>query len=702
MKNPFWIVNETRVGHTGDRPDFDLEQPLAPITKSLDLRLCNGFRIWHWPPTPELMDQIVDEAGFLMVDFWIGTKFHQHWAKVEGKSEEEFSAFYVEMLKKAAEKYGDKFFWTITGEPDSQAPNWPVERFQSKSEARSVFEEWVKGFAPAMNPESPLRWYDFLGKMGVDLEKHNIAIHLGYPMPAHYAYEMGVRLVWIECNCFLVEGVQLTVAFARGAANQFRAKKSYWGLDFSPWNDLTSLATSYDEQGRRRGGCTESLLLREWMYTFLSGANLLHEEVSDYTHWIWHPDPYAKLSNLGELASRFGKFVMEFDRGETYRSVAVLLEHDHGWMSSLDDAGGGQVWFGTIPATRADLSIGHFFDLAFPGHADGLKGYSELYAKNPWRTQREFMEMVLSGMDMRPYEKGRLATSRWGDVIDVLLENSPEDVLAEYKVIVTLGAIKIQGELAEKLMRYVRAGGVVIANSAQFFECPEEELENHISHGTQGKAWSIPSLRSGEVSPTIEEFVGFKFTGVKLKMSSAYCTHCDKTILEEGFLAEKIELAGAKVIASAPQFLYSGEPDAPIEHIPLAVENRQGKGRVIVTLPYFMMKPSSRTPLKLTGYIYDHVILDTLPFKIDGQPVQHLCNRTSKGWIVSIFNNSGEIWKGGIVAAEKPGSTKSEWDECGDLQWNRSGSEWKLSLQIPAFDFRILSFESNAMPLGAA
>jgi hypothetical protein len=459
-KQPFWIVNETRVGHTGDRPGFDFEQPIAPIKESVEQDLCNGFRIWYWPPTRELMDKIVNEAGFLTVDFWIGSKLQNHWIEASGKSEEEFYGYHVDMLKEAADKYGDKFFWTITGEPDSQAPNWPVEQFSSKQEAREALEGWMKDFAPAMDPDTKHRWHSFLSKKQVDLAKHNVAIHLGYPMPAHYSYELGVRLVWIECNCLLVEGVQVTVAFARGAANQFRKNKTYWGLDFSCWNDPSGLATSYDEQGRRLGGCTESLLLREWMYTFLSGANLLHEEVSDYTHWVWNPKPYAKLSKLGKIASRFGKFAMSFDRGEPYRSVGVMLEHDHGWLSALDDAGGNQVWFGTLPVENADLTISHFFDLAFPGHADGLKGYGELYAEKPWGTQEEFKEMVKSGKDMRAYEKGRLATSRWGDVIDVVLDNCPEDVLADYKVLVILGDLTITKDLAKKLERYVEAGGI--------------------------------------------------------------------------------------------------------------------------------------------------------------------------------------------------------------------------------------------------
>ena len=685
----FWLVNETRIGHTGANP-FDFEQPIAPIKKSLELNLCNGFRICFWPPTRELMDQIINEADFLSVDFWIGTSVVKHWIELSGKSEEEFCAYHVDLLKEAAKKYGDKFFWTITGEPDSQAPNWPVERFDSKQEAREAFVDWIKDFAPAMEPDTKLRWHSFLDKRKVDLAKHKVAIQLGFPMSAHYSYELGVRLVWIECNCFLVEGMQVTVAFARGAANQFRQNKTYWGLDFSVWNDLTHLGTSYDEKGQRLGGCTESLLLREWMYAFLSGVNLLHEEISDYTHWIWHPKPYAKLSKLGKMASRFGKFAMSFDRGGPYRSVGVMLEHDHGWQSALDDAGGNQVWFGTIPAGKADLTISHFFDLAFPGHADGLKGYGQLYAEKPWRTMAEFREMVKSGQDMRPYEKGRLSTSRWGDVIDVLLDNCPQDVLADYKVLVILGDLKIKDDLASKLKRYAKAGGTVITNVTNFFDCPQEQLENHISHGTQGKAWSIPSVREGTVAPDIERFLGFKFTGVKLKGSSSLCSQCDTVMLEEGFLVESIELKDATPIATIPRYLYPPDSDTPIEQTPLAVEHKVGKGKVITTLAYFMMQPTFRTSMKIAEHIYDHVIHKTLPFQVDGDPIQYLFNRTDQGWVVSFFNNSNKRWKGRLIGSG-PRSVNYAWGKAGTVKRLRSKGQWNLQVDVPKYDFKILT-----------
>jgi len=688
MKNPFWIVNETRQGFSD--AGYDYAQPVAQIERSVKLGLASGFRIWNWPPTKELINEIIEKAGFVMVDFWIGTAMNNHWMKIAGKNEEDFYDYHINLLKAAADKYGDRFFWTITGEPDSQQPNWPVEKFATRKEAYRFFMEWLKGFAPAMDYKTKLRWHSYLKKKKVNLKKHNVAIHLGYPMPAHYSYEMGVRMVWVECNCFLPTGVQPTVAFLRGAANQFRASKTYWGIDFAPWNDMAMISKKYDETGRRLGGTTESLFLRECIYGYLSGANILLQESSDLTHWIWSPRPYSRLSKTGKAAARFGKFAKSFDRGRPYRSVAVMLEHDHGWLSSKDDGGTNQVWFGTIPVGKADLTISHFFDLAFPGHLDYFKGYGELYCRQPWRKISDFREMVKSGTDMRPHEKGRLAASRWGDAIDVVLENCPDDVLSNYKVIVLLGGLKVNARLAKKLETFVRKGGTVVANVTNFFNCPEELLESRISHGTQGKAGSIPSKRKGKVSPAVEKLLGFNFTSVKSAAGISCYLPADISMTEDGFTFEKVELTAARPLATAPNYIYMDPHNTPLEHLPLAVERKLGRGRFITTLAYYMMQPAYRTPLNITKYIYDYAISGTLPFQIEGPAVQYLFNKVKGGWLVSIFNNGRKYWKGCIVSAKKPSSTSIEWGKAGNLKWRRQRGSWKLKVSVPAFKCKIV------------
>src|SRR3989339_973012 len=297
MSGQCWIINELGMGfRDGDERLYEANAPLAPIEKSVKLGLCNGFRRWvkPGPPSMELIDRVIEKAGFMIVSFWIGSRLNEQYIINSGKSEEEYYDYYVQLLKKAGEKYGDRFFWSVVGEPDSVPIGFPKEQLESKKKAREFCVQWVKSTVPGMVPNTKLKWFDYLKTKNVNLKaNNNIGIQLGRAFMAHYAFELGVRLVLMECNCGLPEGLQRTVAFTRGAANQFRINKTYWGIDISTWNDRTQLCLQYNEKGQRMGGLTESLYLRELMYIFLAGCNLIHEEISDSSHWINRPEWYS-------------------------------------------------------------------------------------------------------------------------------------------------------------------------------------------------------------------------------------------------------------------------------------------------------------------------------------------------------------------------------------------------------------------------
>lgn len=699
MSKQLWIINETKIGGWELLRTLDHGcQPLVPVEKSVKLGLCNGFRSWMWqgPPSMEFIKNILEQADFLLVDYWIGSTLSQRHIAESGKSEEAYHDYNIRILKEAVEKYGDKIFWTITGEPDSQGINFPKEQLASKEQAHHFCVQWIKDVSPAMDPNTKLRWSSYLKKKNIDLKAHNIAIHLGRPFMSHYAFETGVRLVWVECNCGLHEGLQRIVAFTRGAANQFRANKTYWGVDFSPWNDRSDTFLHYDENGQRLGGLTENLLLRELMCAFLAGSNLILEETSDCTNWINKlPTWYSKLSPMGKKAAKFGKFARTFDRGEPYRPVAVMLEQHHGWGGGLDDANTNQVWFGAIPTKKADLTIGQFFDLAFPGHDEYYSKQASQFSQNPWKNIEEYRTMIASGKDMRTFEGGRLATSRWGDVIDVVLENCPDDVLSEYKVLVLLGELKVDDNLLERLKKFVRSGGTVVANATNYFNCPEDALESVICHGKYGRNWSIPSIRPGEVPEVIEQFVGFQFTSEKTKGSVSYCPKTKEYMNENGFTFEKIQLKKANAIATCVNWLW-GTIDAPEhDHVPIAVEHKLGKGKVITTLPYFMMHPVYRTPLKISGNIYDQAINSTLPYTIEGEPIQYMFNKVSDDTIVSLFNNGSKLWKGYIVSESKPEDTKFEWANNAPAKWFKEANLWKLNVTVPKFSFKIITVKNR-------
>jgi len=143
-------------------------------------------------------------------------------------------------------------------------------------------------------------------------------------------------------------------------------------------------------------------------------------------------------------------------------------------------------------------------------------------------------------------------------------------------------------------------------------------------------------------------------------------------------------------VVTTPRYNYLIRPEQRVAHDPLVGEHECGRGRMITTLTYFMMQSVFRTPLKITQYIYDDVIYETLPFKVEGPPVQYLFNRLNGGWLVSIFNNGYEKWKGEVVSTRKASLTRFDWGKPDSIRWSKKGGKWRLGVSVPRFSFKII------------
>ena len=689
MRNKWFVItNEYLLAHTVGGSKLNLDTPPAPIEESRKLGLCNGFRIWL-EPTKEKIDRCAKDNGFVMVDFWPGALRLKEWAARQNMSLEEYLNSTVRLMLESMERYGKRFWWTVTAEVDSVCP-WPKERFSSKNEAYEWFRNWLLSHVPNHDNTQGIAWSKFLAQYGIDYDKHNIAIQCGFPFDVHLAYEVGARLVWLEENCHILPNVQIGIAFLRGAANQYRHRDVAWGVDFSTWSSPSGLCTCYDQEGRRLGGCTENLLLREWLVAAMSGTNMLHQETSDNSHWITRSDGTKTLSLLGKIAKRFGEFFFKKikDRGKPYIPVAVMLEKSHGWLPTYDEGGANKIWVGTIPYRKADITIDAFFSEAFPGYDAIYHGLGDQYCKTPWSTSKEYGEKVVrnENVDERLLEKGRLVPSRWGDIIDIVLEDCPEDVLGDYKVLFLLGELKITPDLLTKLTNYVTAGGTVVTNVTNLIEVDEESLESRIGLGgfKDGMRYHNPSKHGGKVLPGAEEFTGVRLTGIKQTSGVSHCITCGKIFNEKGMIYELVEPVTAKVIADTqPMWSATGE------RFPIITENRIGKGKVILTLPYFLLHPTRHNLLQIGRDIYSHIIKPLLPIQIEGAPIQYLVNKIEDGFIVTLVNNDAYQWEGEIVFDGKSFNSCGELWEGRNLPVSKNDGQGKVSLHIAPFEFAV-------------
>jgi len=425
-------------------------------------------------------------------------------------------------------------------------------------------------------------------------------------------------------------------------------------------------------------GLSESLHLREWLTTFYSGANFVLAENSGKCAWIDLGAKKWKLSPHGECAKKFGRHTLieHPDRGTPHVPVALMLEHNHGW-----DPREHRIWGGWVQYTRADQMLDNFFNLAFPGHEDGFyvsKWMPDGSPQFPWKDEKNLMrtlkgpkppkppdcspgitedesiclrKMMAEGFDTRPYERGMLVNSQWGDSFDVVLENCPLEALCKYKLIILLGAIQLTDELEKKLRKYVEQGGELVINIRQ-------------------------------ISQRNEKFPGVKLTG-KLKPVCMFYPTWKKIAYNE---ISSIELFSVKAGEAEVLEKAGSGPKAPAT----LIKRRMGKGAVYFSGVPYMQSADSLPLAEHCKDFMDWIISRHLLVKVS-PGIQYLVNTKGSEIIVTLINNYKNDWAGEIVPV-KSGLKLSK----GIDLWNDkplSASAFKdgvLKITCPAFGFRVL------------
>ena len=330
--------------------------------------------------------------------------------------------------------------------------------------------------------------FEFLKQRGLNIP-HGLIVGGVGPHHAHYQFEIfpEQEAFWWECMVPGLANAQVGMSFLRGAVRQYGRK----GLaDVAPyegkraWHDelmeqepladefLHCLTWAcYDENGRKLAGYSESLYLRVWMSLWAGGVDIMLHEDSISTHFNAF-GAKTELSPLGRVHADFVRMALDeaSDRGKMIPTAAVVLPFLHGLCPA---PGVGHhphpcsPWQG-MPLTRGDRSIVRFFDAAFPNH--GI-GHPWPYPGNPYdkadvEARRHFGRMMQAGCDLRPLEPRHVTASRWGNGLDVLLDNASLDVLRHYPALILLGDFELPNLLLEHLGPYLEGGGRVLTSSA--------------------------------------------------------------------------------------------------------------------------------------------------------------------------------------------------------------------------------------------
>lgn len=609
----------------------------------------NGSRVWTNLDAERL--KRADTANyFAYVDLWLQSDQQKKVASLyPDESYQEYLDARVALLREDMKRNGERIWWGICGEQDGAAV-WPRRYFRNKGEAYQYYKDCYVTNLPGRYLNTNVKMADFemmKKRYNVDFEKDNIAMQVSKCFSTHYPYEWGARMVVMERTGTL-GAAQIGISFIRGAGRQ---NDGYWGIDVSGWGGVVDGACSYDENGKQICGITDSLLMREIISYFYSGANITHLESTASSNWIKQGDKF-KLSPYGEKVARFGKHTLidHGDRGETHVPFAVMLEHDHGW-NDRDH----RIWNGCVEYGPGDHMIDDFFDFVFPVEKEQCYLVESIDDEDYTRRLEAAAKPGDHDIDWREYERGVLNASRFGDSFDVVLENCPVDKLMKYKVIVLVGAIKINETLKDKLRLYVEAGGELVVNYTQL-----DRLD--------------PDFVGARDTGEIDEFPVF-LTAWGNRWDEGRMT---TPIVE---LAEGVEtLVTARVGASAST--------------PVVTKKTLGKGCVYLTTVPYMRKSLAKPMATHCQDFLREVFSKHELVRVDGPKIQYIVSKKSDGIIVTIINNSNKDWKGTI----HPVNSTAKFESCHDI-WNHddltplvaTGS--LVDVECSPYDFRVLEMK---------
>jgi hypothetical protein len=330
------------------------------------------------------------------------------------------------LAKYGVAEWGYSFHHLKSGQPDGAGykhyggyPQPPRTRAEAAEVVKAYFNRLAADARAEARPEELLLFSSING-------------HYCYQ---HYACEWGADIVGSEVG-ENINGTQMHIAFTRGAARQYGKP---WLIDFSSWYG----PSMYDEDPRKTWGeysgpdrgHSLSLHRRTYYVAYMAGADVVVAEggwLNFFRSQQPGPDGTLPLSRLGEEGSRFYAFTKRYpDRGIPYTPVGLFIDPLHGSYPGFGD----KLAWNAFPYSPGDQCILDLWETFFPDSLD---------------------------VQVKRNEKGYLVASPYGDILDVILNNAPDAVLASYPVLLLAGEVAPDALLAERLRKYVHQGGTLL------------------------------------------------------------------------------------------------------------------------------------------------------------------------------------------------------------------------------------------------
>ncbi|MEA2204357.1 MAG: hypothetical protein QOE77_1133 [Blastocatellia bacterium] len=426
---------------------------------------------------------------------------------------------------------------------------------------------------------------------------------------AHALTRWGVRLLGME-TAAVQPMTSMRIAFTRGAARQSGAAFVYYhapnfGDSATTFTKLQNFAGPDFFLHSRYGptmGPSLSWYRKNYYLYYMSGASAIYLEQG--FDQFFKPGPGEnplQLNPLGRITDEFMRFVDKHpERGTPYTPIAFLLDPAHGWeMTDYPQ------WpFGLSQLERSDRALRELFAVAYypgsvvegePASADRQAFVSGIFG--------DIFDVLVASDTEKPNAVERTAGPAPVATGAVKKSSSPESQSPEdaYRGLVAGGHIEWSPTWAKRLKDYATRGGTVVLNPAQIKGLPTELL-------------------------------GVRLTGTTGEAHNAQCAAPNEELQDlhgQIFRYEQIELKGAEVLMSTT----SGNP--------LVTINKVGKGSIIFCAVADLLGEDDRIAT-FAAHMLAHVFTDVTPLQVRGD-VEYLVNRTSQGWIVTLFNNNGVL-----------------------------------------------------------
>jgi len=460
---------------------------------------------------------------------------------------------------------------------------------------------------------------------------------------SHALGRWGVRTLGLE-TAAVQPMTAMRLAFVRGAARQYGANVFYYHAP-----NFGDTATTFTNQQSFAGpnyffhtrygptmGPSLSWYRKSYYLYYMGGVSAVYLEQGFDQFFKPGPGehPY-QLNPLGRITEEFMKFAERHpDRGVPHTPVAFLLDPAHGW--EMTD------WphlpFGVSPLGRHDRALRELFLAAYYPAAE-VEG-------EPATADRQ-----------------AFVSSAFGDLFDVLVADEKETrALDAYRALVAGGRVAWTPAFAERLRKYVAAGGTLVLNSAQAAGLPADLLGVRPT-GATAEADEVECLAPGEGAEDLSGQV---------------------------FRYERVEPRGAEVLLRTK----AGDPVVTV--------NRVGRGRVVYCAVPDLLGLDERL-VPAAAHALAHLFSNVSPVRVRGD-VEFMVNRNSRGWVVTLINNRG-VYKPqqGLARVDRAEhsdvtlgllegrlASAGEWTTGAALEAAAEGGREVVRLRVPAGGVRVV------------